>query len=264
MKTKTMYALALFALLSITMIGCKSKEEDLPGPQSFGNVNTRVESSANAVNYKIYIQDEASATNRKGVVLLGSGNDENNPTTGSLNGALEHEVALGLAKLGYVTAIVAYRDQPALDNGDGGVSWNNNCEMLATDMSNVANTIITKYGSGLTRAKVITGGVSYTSYALLSSISVSNTLADTKGLLATCGGTGQWNAENFKIPIYSIVCSGNPEGDFSGQALYNKITNATIKANSGFYVDNSCTTHCGGDVATWSTKMIDRVKLWIP
>jgi hypothetical protein len=46
--------------------------------------------------------------------------------------------------------------------------------------------------------------------------------------------------------------------------LINEITNVTIKANSGFFEDNSCTTHCGGDINTWSAKMVDRVKFWIP
>lgn len=265
MKNKKKKSIALFylAISLLSIIGCKSKDK-LPSPETFGNVTSRGETSTNSVIYKIYIQDAVTASNRKGIILLGSGGDENNPSTGSLNGALENDVALKLAQLGYVAAIVAYRDQPALNNGDGGVSWNNNCEMLATDMSNVANTIITKYGNGLTRAKVITGGVSYTSFALLSNIAISNTLGDTKGLLATCGSTSQWQAQHFKIPVYTINCSGNAEGDLHGQALINEITNATIKANSGFYEDNSCATHCGGDVATWSAKMVDRVKIWIP
>lgn len=265
MKINRKKSIALFCLAFtiISMIACKSKN-NLPKPETFGNVTSRGETSTNSVVYKIYLQDDATATNRKGIILLGSGGDENNPATGSLNGALENNVALKLAQLGYVAAIVAYRDQPKLNNSDGGVSWNNNCEMLATDMSNVANTIISKYGAGLTRAKVITGGVSYTSFALLSNIAISNTLADTKGLLATCGSTSQWQAQHFKIPIYNINCANNAEGELHGLTLINEITNVTIKANSGFFEDNSCTTHCGGDINTWSAKMVDRVKFWIP
>ena len=258
-KTNIQYL--VFLLVTISIIICTTSCIPTPGvtpPTSgFTTVVNRVEISTNNVQYKIYVQDTLTSANRKGIILLGSGNNESNPSTGSLTGGLENKVALDLAKLGYVAAIVAYRDQPAVNWSDGGVSWNSNCEMLATDM-------ITKYGGGLTRAKIITGGVSYTSYALLSNIAVSTTLADTKGLLATCGSTGAWQAQNFKIPIYNINCSGNPEGDLNGQALINAITNTTIKNNSGFFVDNSCTSHCGGDINTWSAKMTDRVKLWIP
>ncbi len=265
MKNEKSISIALFyiAFTLLSMVACKSKDK-LPKPEIFGNVTSRGETSTNSVVYKIFIQDEETASNRKGIILLGSGGDENNPATGSLNGSLENDVALQLAKLGYVTAIVAYRDQPAVDFNDGGTSWNKNCEMLATDLSNVANTIISKYGSGLTRSKVITGGVSYTSYAILSNLAVSNTLADTKGFLATCGSTSQWSAQHLKIPIYNINCAGNPEGDYHGQALINEIANGTIKANSGFFEDNSCSTHCGGTDAIWATKMVDRVKVWIP
>jgi hypothetical protein len=257
-------AMAVFSISTAFFISCIPTSGTTPTTSGFTTVVNRTETSINNVQYKIYLQDTATTKNRKGIILLGSGNNESNPTTGSLSGGLENKVALDLAKLGYIAAVVAYRDEPAVNWSDGGVSWNSNCEMLATDMSNVANTIITKYSAGLTRAKVITGGVSYTSYALLSNIAASNTLADTKGLLATCGSTGSWQAQNFKIPIYNINCAGNPEGDLHGQALINAITNTTIKNNSGFFEDNSCSTHCGGDINTWSAKMIDRVKVWIP
>ncbi len=261
-KIKSIFYIVFFTISAFNFNACTPTPGG--GTNTFTKVVNRIEISTNNVQYKIYLQDTATSVNRKGIVLLGSGNNESNPTTGSLTGGLENNVCLELAKLGYIAVIVAYRDQPAVNWNDGGVSWNANCEMLATDLSNVANTIITKYGAGLTRAKVITGGVSYTSYALLSNIAVSTTLANTKGVLATCGSTGSWQAQNFKIPVYTINCAGNPEGDLSGQALLNAITNATIKSNSGFYLDNACSTHCGGNITTWTTKMIDRVKIWVP
>src|SRR4030095_11568785 len=110
-------------------------------PAQPGTVVNRIE-KAGTISYKIYLQTEANASNRKGLILFGSGNDENDPATGSLDGPLENTTANELAKLGYVAAVVAYRDQPPLVPNDNGVSWNKNSEMLGADMSAVADGII--------------------------------------------------------------------------------------------------------------------------
>jgi hypothetical protein len=246
--------------LTNNQIACQTVTPPPPPPIPTAVVN-RVENT-NGIQYKIYLQEPATNSNRKGIILLGSGNNENDPTTGILTGGLENNICNELAKLGYISAIVAYRDQPPVKPDWS--NWNSNNEMLATDMSTTANAIISKYSNGLSRSKVIAGGVSYTSYALLNNIAGSNTLADTKGVLAICGATDTWQAQNFKIPIYSLVCSGNPEGQLNGQTLYNAITNTTVKNNSGYFVDNTCNTHCGGNTNTWTTKVIEQVKKWLP
>ncbi|MFO1519633.1 MAG: hypothetical protein U1F57_08250 [bacterium] len=232
-------------------------------PSASGGVVNRVE-KAGTISYKIYLQQDANGTNRKGLILLGSGNDENDPTPGSLDDPLENNLANELAKLGYVAAIVAYRDQPPLVPNDNGKSWNDNSEMLAADMSNVANAIIATYGNGLSRAKTLTGGVSYASYSLLTNVGFSRTLADTRGLLAACGATGDYDAKNLKIPIFSLNCSGNPEGDYNGKALIDRIGDPKIKADSGFFTDPACNSHCGGDVNAWTGKLVERVQFWLP
>ncbi|MEZ0373765.1 MAG: hypothetical protein ACAI44_32035 [Candidatus Sericytochromatia bacterium] len=215
------------------------------------------------MTYKLFVRPEAKGL--KGLILLGSGNDESDPGTGSLDGVLENAVAAALAKLGYGAAIVAYRDQPAVDFKDGGTSWNRNTGMLTADMSAVADTIIAAQGGGLNRSRVLTGGVSYTSYALLTNIAMNDSpLADTRGVLAACGATGDYEAKNFRVPVFSLNCAGNPEGDFSGQALYDRITNAKLKADSGFFVDPACNSHCGGDNGTWTSKLVERAQLWLP
>lgn len=230
--------------------------------QGNGAVVNRVE-KAGLVSYKIYLQEKANGSNRKGLILLGAGNDENDPSTGSLEGGLENNTANELAKLGYVAVIVGYRDQPALVAGDGGASWNSNSAMLATDMSQVADAIIATYGNGLTRNRVLTGGVSYTSYALLTNTGENNTpLSDTRGVLAVCGATD--DSANLQLPVYSLNCSGNPEGGLNGQALIDKIADLEVKADSGFFTDNSCNTHCGGDTNTWTAKLVEQVQLWLP
>lgn len=230
-------------------------------PAAPGAVVNRVE-KAGTVSYKIYLQPEGNAGNRKGLILLGAGNDENDPTTGSLDGALENNLANELAKLGYVAAVVAYRDQPPLVANDNGASWNSNSEMLAADMSQVADAIIASVGGGLTRNRTITGGVSYTSFSLLTNITLDKTpLADTRGFLAACGATGD---QGFKIPLFALNCKGNNEGDFHGQALIDRIGDAKIKADSGFLIDQTCDTHCGGTPEAWTPILIERVKLWLP
>ncbi len=225
-----------------------------PSGTGTGGVTTRLE-QVGGVQYKLYVPNSSAP---KGIILMGSGNNENDPITGSLNGPLENNLANEVAKLGYVAAVVAYRDEnPVKTDAD----WNNNCEMLATDMSNVANAIIANLGGGLTRGKVITGGVSYASYALLTNITASNTLADTRGVLATCGSTQDLDP---KVAIFNVNCSGNPEGDYNGQALIDRIPNAKIKADSGYFTDASCNSHCGGDTNTWTAKLVERVQQWLP
>lgn len=233
-------------------------------PAAPGAIVNRIEKTGQ-LSYKLYLHPEANAANRKGLVLLGAGNDENDPATGSLDGALENSVAGELAKLGYVAAIVAYRDQPPLVPNDGGASWNRNSEMLAADMSQVADAVIASVGGGLSRGRVLTGGVSYASYSLLTNVAMNNTpLADTRGLLAACGSTGDYEAKNLKIPVFSLNCSGNPEGDYHGQGLIDRIGDPKLKADSGFFTDPACNSHCGGALNTWTSKLVERTQLWLP
>jgi len=246
--------------------GGESKAPQAPenAPAAPGAAVNRLEKTGQ-LTYKLYLQPEANAANRKGLVLFGAGNDENDPATGSLDGALENSVAGELAKLGYVAAIVAYRDQPPLVPNDGGASWNRNSEMLAADMSQVADAVIASVGGGLSRGRVLTGGVSYASYSLLTNISMNNTpLADTRGLLAACGATGDYEAKNLKIPVFSLNCSGNPEGDYHGQGLIDRIGDPKLKADSGFFTDPACNSHCGGALGTWTSKLVERAQLWLP
>ena len=267
---------ALTACLTLSLGACSgSKAPDDNGAPVGGNENpapaapaapgavTNSVKQAGTVSYKIYQQPEASASNRKGLILLGAGNDENDPSTGSLDGALENNLANELAKLGYVAAIVAYRDQPPLVPNDNGVSWNANSEMLAADMSQVADAIIASVGGGLSRARTITGGVSYTSFSLLTNLTFNNTpLADTRGFLAACGATG--DEPTFKVPVYTLNCKGNNEGDFHGQGLIDRIKDPKIKGDSGFFIDAACDTHCGGTTDAWAAKLVERVQLWLP
>jgi len=278
MKSKLLMLTLLASLIACGGSNSGTDNTDTSSTGTTGQNNTSTSSNSNSgndasvvnrleqagtVSYKIYLQSDANGSNRKGLILFGSGNDENDPSTGSLDDGLENLTANELAKLGYVVAIVAYRDEPALVAGDGGASWNSNSAMLATDMSNVADAIIAKYGNGLTRSKVLTGGVSYASYALLTNTGENNTpLADTRGVLATCGATD--DSSNLQLPVYTINCSGNPEGGLNGKPLVDMISDAGVKADSGYFTDASCNSHCGGDQSEWSAKIVSQVQVWLP
>lgn len=266
-------------LLALTLItGCGSADAPdssgattAPDTTKSGDVIATRPEQVDTVPYRLFLQEQANGSNRKGIVLLGAGNDETLPKgipAGSLDGVLENSVANELVKLGYVAAIVSYREAPPI-NSDA--DWNRNSELMAEDFSKVAEEIIAKVGGGLSRDRVVTGGVSYTSYMLLTNIGSSKTLADTRGFLAACGATGDLTPQ---IPVYSLNCSPNPEGNYNGKALFDRITDAAINPNvgtnpkiqtdSGYFADASCDTHCGGDTKLWTTKLVEQVQLWLP
>jgi len=248
-------------------------EPNPPADTTVVKVTVGAEDPPPPLSYVYYAQKDATASNRKGIVLFGDGNNESNPTKGSISGAYQNALASKLATLGYIAGIVGYRDQPYV--GNGWENWNSNTEMLAADMNTVANALITEFGSGLTRAKVVTGGFSYTSYALLTSIAATDTLKGTRGFLASCGSTYGDGAGSFRIPIFSLFCGGpngtlRPENssasDAEGPELYEKIK-ASLKSDSGFYTDTGCSTHCGGakvSPTTWTDQIVARVQLWLP
>lgn len=224
------------------------------------SVNNRVETTNSGLQYKIYIKEPLSSY--KGIILLGAGNNERDPSVGDINGALENNTANELAKLGYIAAIVAYRDQPPLQSDWG--NWNSNAQLLADDMSETANFLGSRYNIG--RNKVIVGGLSYTTFALFTNIAYSATLADTRGMLGVCGATDADKARNFKIPVYNLLCENSPEttSGLTGAALINAISSSPIKADSGFFVDNTCNSHCGGNTTTWTAKLVAQVQKWLP
>lgn len=130
---------------------------------------------------------------------------------------------------------------------------------MGDDFNKCILAISGKYG--IDKNKSVVGGFSYASFMLFSNISASGTLGYTKGVLGACGASGAWNAQNFKVPVFAINCSGNNEGEYIGKALYNQIpANSPIKAKSEGITDDSCNTHCGGD---WTNKMYNKMVAWL-
>jgi hypothetical protein len=246
-----MKKLYLFASLLLLTLSCKKNDNSVKNQVNTGSVVERTETS-NGITYRLFIVE--GQTSYKGIVVIGSGNDENSPTPGSLNGAAESEFCEKAATYGYIGAIVQYRKTPGL------ADWNSSAQMIAADYDKCIQALSTLYHTDKSRSVV--GGFSYASFMLLTDIGMDNTLSYTKGLLAPCGATGQWDAQHFVIPVFSIACSGNNEGDYSGKELYDQIpANSPVKGNSEGVTDNSCNTHCGGN---WTSPMYNKLVQWLP
>ncbi len=234
-------------LILIVLFSCK---KDKNKTVINGDIKETTE-TVNGSTYKLFTLKDA--TNFKGILVIGSGNDENNPTEGAINGASETALCKKAADNGYAAAIVKYQKPAA------GADWNTRAQLMGDDFNKCILAISGKYG--IDKNKSVVGGFSYASFMLFSNISASTTLSYTKGVIAACGASGAWNAQNFKVPIFAINCSGNNEGDFSGKALYNQIpANSPIKAKSEGITDDSCNTHCGGD---WTNKMYNKMAAWL-
>lgn len=213
------------------------------------------------VNVKVYLQEPATSTNRKGIVVVGSGNTEMAPTPGSLTGGLENALCQKLAEEGYIGAIVEY-NVPAIVSYSN--DWSPVSSALATEYNKAINGIIAKYGGS--RSKVIAAGVSFTTFSLLTNIAYYNDLADIRGVMGSCGATQPDQATRFNIPVATISCYNDPEtqGQLTGEDLVNAITNPTIKSQSFGLRDQTCNGHCGGNTTTWVNWLVSKVKIWLP
>jgi hypothetical protein len=240
-----------FAGLLLLSFSCKKSGNPSSNPVTVGTVAESTETN-NGITYRLFII--GGQTSYKGILVMGSGNDENNPTPGSLTGAPETEFCEKAASNGYIAAIVQYRKTP------GVADWNGSASMIALDYDKCIQTLSSLYHTD--KSKSVVGGFSYASFMLLTDIGMDNTLSYAKGLMAPCGATGQWDAQHFIIPVFSIACSGNNEGDYSGKELYDQIpNNSPVKGSSGGVTDNTCNTHCGGD---WTIPMYNKLVEWLP
>ncbi|MFC4141555.1 hypothetical protein [Pedobacter mendelii] len=234
----------------LIVFSCKKNSAEDGKEVVSGNVK-QVTETVNGSTYRIFTK--VGTTTFKGILVMGSGNDESNPSVGSLDGAAEADICSKAADNGYAAAIVQYRKTP------GNANWNTSAKMVGEDYNQCILAISSKYG--VDKNKAVVGGYSYASFMLLTDNSQSNTLTYVKGILAACGAAGTWNAQNFKIPVYSISCSGNNEGDYSGKALYDQIpANSAVKAKSEGVTDGGCNTHCGG---SWTDKMYSKMVAWL-
>ncbi|MFD2920694.1 hypothetical protein ACFS6H_13300 [Terrimonas rubra] len=235
------------------LVACKKKANNtdtvLPG-----GIEVKTE-AGNGITYKVYIP---AGNVYKGILVMGSGNNENNPSAGSLNGTSENELCKKAAENGYVAAIVAYR------KGPGTADWNKSAQMMGEDYDNCIKALATKYDIDKNRSVV--GGFSYATFILFTQIAYYNNLSYCKGMLGACGGTDADKINKFKIPVFAINCAGNNEGDnitgFYGRPLFDKIpASSPIKPQSGGITDGSCNTHCA---KPWTDELYNQLKKWLP
>ncbi|RZK76185.1 MAG: hypothetical protein EOO92_14990 [Pedobacter sp.] len=243
--------LLLAAMCIITIAtSCKKEKPSVEKEVVYDDLKQTTE-TLNGITYKVFTSK--AETSFKGILVVGSGNDEANPSEGALDGGAETSLCQKAAANGYAAAIVKYQKPAA------GSDWNARAKLVGQDYDRCITAIAGKYG--IDKNKAVVAGFSYTSYMLFTDISSNTTLAYVKGVLAACGGTGAWNAQNFKVPIFSINCSGNNESDYFGKALYDQIpSNSPVKARSEGLTDTGCSTHCGGD---WTNQMYTKMAIWL-
>lgn len=239
------------------MISCK---KDNTKVQIKGDIKETTE-TLNGITYKLFTAKEA--TSYKGILVMGSGNDENNPSEGAINGAAETALCQKAAENGYAAAIVKYQKPP------NGADWGARAKLLGEDYDRCIVAISGKYG--IDKGKAVVGGFSYASYMLFTHIAYYGDLSYCKGLLAACGSTDQDKISKFKIPVLSLTGRdeneaytdpANPQNNaYTGVGLYNKIpANSPIKARSEGFSDPNSTGHCGGN---WTDKMYHKMVYWL-
>jgi hypothetical protein len=239
----------LLFICLLTLAACKKKEGTAPGNEIIsGGIIQKTETSG-GITYRLFTkQDQASF---KGILVMGSGNNEANPSAGSLDGAPETALCQKAAANGYAAAIVQYSKPP------GNTTWNDWAKLLGEDYDKFIVAIANKYG--IDKNKSVVGGYSYASYMLLTNNAYYNSIPYCKGVLAACGAINADNP-NFHIPIYSINCSGNNEGNYNGRGLYDRMPQNAVKARSEGITDNSCTQHCGKN---WTDEMYAKMAQWL-
>ena len=234
----------------LLLLACGKKDKNGPDEVLSGDIKQVIETS-NDITYKIFTN--VKLTTFKGILVMGSGNNENNPTPGHLDDAPENAICKKAAENGYAAAIVQYRKTP------GTADWNGSSKMIGEDYDQCISAISAQYD--VDKDKSVVGGYSYAGFMLLTNIAYYNSLPYCKGVLVACGATGADQASKFNNPVFSITCKGNNENGYAGQALYDLIpANSPVKAKSEGITDNSCDTHCGGN---WTDKMYAKMVSWL-
>ena len=256
-KMKNLNFKFLFLILFSLVIFSCSKDDNL-APAIPNNTSAAVDNSQRTIASLLTNFFKPKNGTVKGIVILGSGNNPQDPTPGDINETYLVELSKSLAAKGFVCAIVQYRDQPFV--GNNFENFNSNTAMLVQDFNAVANALRTEYN--LDRTKVIFGGSSYSANCLVSQNAWGNTITDIKGIIAIMGSCALDTAKNQKTPILAFACNGEPYGTNYGTSIVQNITNATIKSKSFGLTDNSCNGHNTSN--QWIETINEKVLVWIP
>ncbi|MFX1704904.1 hypothetical protein PV783_13165 [Chitinophaga sp. CC14] len=246
MKTRFFFKLACCTgLLAFFILYCSKDADNKPDD----GIKVTVETT-NGVTYKLFVKE--GATSPYGILVMGSGNDAENPGPGSLDGDPEIALCRKAAENNYIAAIVQYRKTPGL------ADWDASSNIVAEDYDKCITALAGKFG--LDKNQSVVGGYSYAAYMLLNNTAWTAKLAYCKGVLAACGAIE--GATYFHLPIYTITCSGSPDpGGLAGKALYDAINNSSpFKLNSEGVTDTGCNSHCGGN---WTNRLFTKMQNWL-
>ncbi len=223
-----------------------------------GAVINRVESAGNGLQYKVYLQEAATATNRKGIILLAHGD------AGSINDGTLNEQCNALSKEGYVAATITYRSL------DYPVEWNTAISNFKADFENYIQTITTKYN--IVRSRVVVGGSSRGSnelfYVLIAGQGNGNSLiTGIKGAILECSGGDNWKGSAITVPVAFM---GNQIDNGQDNAVAAEFcaglqnnTNSNVKNNSECLIIPG-TGHCSDPNNQYTPFIVKKVKQWLP
>jgi hypothetical protein len=246
--------LTIIIFIGLIIFAC-SKDDDSPNTN---NSTSEVENSTRTIaNLQTnFFKPKTGAV--KGIVILGSGNNPEDPTPGDINDSYLKEICKSLGSKGFVCAIVKYRDQPFV--GNNFENFNSNTAMLVADFNDVGNALRTEFS--LDRNKLIFGGTSYSANCLVSQNAWGNSMTDIKGIIAIMGSCAMDTAQNQKNPILAFACNNEPFGTNYGLSIVQNISNSSIKAMSFGLTDSSCNGHSNSN--NWISTITEKVMIWIP
>lgn len=250
---KLVFKFSGILLLCLFIISCNKEENTTEVPT---NSNAEVENSQRTIASLPTNYFAPKNVPIKGIVILGSGNNPENPTSGNINEQYLIDLSKSLATKGFVCAIVQYRDQPFV--GNNFENFNANTLMLVEDFNNVGNALIAELS--LSRNKLIFGGSSYSANCLVSQNAWGNSITDVKGIIAIMGSSALDTAQNQKTPVLAFACNGEPFGTNYGSTLVQNMTNATVKNKSFGLTDNSCSGHATSN--QWIQIITEKVLAW--
>lgn len=254
---KVIYKTSFILLFSAVIFSCNKKEESEELPTA-NNTAVEVENTERTIADLLtnYFKPKTGVV--KGIVILGSGSDSQDPTPGNINEAYLIDLSNSLAAKGFVCAIVQYRDQPFV--GNNFENFNSNTAMLVEDFNAVANEIREEYS--MERSQVIFGGTSYSANCLVSQNAWGNNMTDIHGIAAIMGSCEIETAQNQKVPILAFACNSEPFGTIYGSSIVQNITDVNVKAKSFGLTDNSCTGHATSN--QWIATITGKILVWIP
>jgi len=224
--------------------------------------------SLNGLACNVHSRDGQIKRNRRGIVLLGSGNGDP-PAVGNIQDPFLNALCAELANRDFVAVVVGYRAGQAVfpNGGFNSIAWDHNTQQMSDDFSNVLDGVVALYGGS--RSVGVVGGVSYAGFILggaLTQWGALPKLGDIRGLLLACAGTAPVNASRLAVPVLNKICnqdSDSDDGQFNvgGAHLYDAL-NPLVQADSHCETDMSMQGHTVNP--NWVAWFVTRLEAWLP